>query len=61
MKATHITWDVDEDFCGNPLPTEVIIPNNFLKITDRDEFEETVADWLSDTYEMCHQGFVIED
>lgn len=49
---------------GEPLPTEVEIPNEYATdpemIADRDLLEETIADWLSDTYGMCHQGFVIE-
>ena len=64
MKAVNIMWDFDDDFEGNQLPTEVEIPDEYATDTemlaDRDLLEETISDWLSDTYEMCHQGFVIE-
>lgn len=60
MKAVNIIWDIDDDFEGSPLPTEVEIPNEYAMLTDRDLLEETVSDWLTDTYEMCHQGFTIE-
>lgn len=64
MRAVNIMWDIDDDFEGEPLPTEVEIPNEYATdpemIADRDLLEETIADWLSDTYGMCHQGFVIE-
>lgn len=65
MKAINIMWDVDYDFEGNPLPTEVEIPDEYAKdpemLADRDLLEETISDWLSDTYEMCHEGFRIEE
>lgn len=64
MRAVNIMWDIDDDFEGNPLPTEVEIPNEYAAdpemLADRDLLEGTISDWLSDTYEMCHQGFVIE-
>lgn len=49
-KAYRIKWDTDGATykeCG--LPTSVIVPFGL----DGDE----VADWLSDTYGFCHDGF----
>ena len=39
------------------LPTEVEIPGD---IADECEEDDDVSDWLSDTYEFCVKGFVIE-
>ena len=65
MRAVNIMWDIDNDFEGNPLPTEVEIPDEYATdremLADRDLLEETISDWLSDTYEMCHEGFRIEE
>ena len=65
MKVVGIMWDIDDDFEGNPLPTEVEIPEEYATdpemLADRDLLEETISDWLSDTYEMCHEGFRIEE
>ena len=61
MKAVGIMWDVDEDFDGEPLPTEVEIPDEFAKdpelLKDKYILEDTISDWLSDKYGFCHQGF----
>lgn len=65
MRAINIMWDVDYDFEGNILPTEVEIPDEYATdselLADRDLLEETICDWLSDTYGMDHEGFEIED
>lgn len=50
MKAVNIMWDVDYDEDMNYLPTEVELPK---EMTD----EEEIADYLSDTYGFCHEGF----
>ena len=55
MKIYNIMWDVDyyeENNNEIMLPTKLIIPN-----MDIDE----VADWLSDEYGFCVQGFNIEN
>lgn len=55
MKIYNIMWDIDyyeEDNNEIMLPTKLIIPN-----MDIDE----VADWLSDEYGFCVQGFNIEN
>lgn len=65
MRAVNIMWDIDDDFEGNPLPTEVEIPDEYATdpemLADRDLLEETISDWLSDTYEMTYEGFRIEE
>lgn len=64
MKAIDIMWDIDDDFEGEPLPTEVEIPDEYATnselLANRGMLVETISDWLSDTYEMCHEGFRIE-
>ena len=55
MKIYNIMWDIDyyeDDDDEIMLPTKLIIPN-----MDIDE----VADWLSDEYGFCVQGFNIEN
>ena len=63
MKAVNIMWDIDDDFEGDPLPTEVEIPDEYATdpelLNDLDMLEETISDWLSDTYGMCHEGFIL--
>ena len=53
MKATNIKWDIDYDDNGY-LPIEAEIPEG---ITD----EEEIANWLSDEYGYCHEGFCLEN
>ena len=54
--ATNIMWDVDDNMDGI-LPTEVEIPFDLI-----DNYGvESIADWLSEKYEMCHQGFNLVD
>lgn len=50
-KATCIEWDFDDEDEVS-LPTEVNIPDNVA--------EDEIADYLSDTYEFCVVGFVVE-
>ena len=64
MKAVDIMWDIDNDFEGEPLPTEVEIPDEYATnpelLANRDMLLEIISDWLSDTFDMCHKGFRIE-
>lgn len=50
-KATCIEWDCDTEGEVN-LPLEVDIPETVA--------EDEIADYLSDTYEFCVIGFVVE-
>ena len=54
MKAVNIMWD--------PLPTEVEIPDEYATdpelLNNLDMLEETISDWLSDTYGWC-KGFIL--
>lgn len=53
MKASNIKWDTDGYSLKElGLPKAVDIPKG---IYDLDE----ISDYLSDTYEFCHQGFKI--
>lgn len=70
MKATNINWDVTdgteemtEDEIQevlSTLPTEVEIPSYIIDSAEDDDIEEMISDWLSDTYEFCHNGFDIQ-
>ena len=54
-KAINIKWETDG--CEVDLPDEVNIPERFI---DKDGVdEESVADWLSYTFEYVHDGFEI--
>ena len=56
-KAINIKWETDG--CEVDLPNEVNIPERFI---DKDGVdEESVADWLSYTFEYVHEGFEIVD
>ena len=65
MKATNIMWDVDIDDKGVELPAEVEIPEEYASdpelCEDKDLLEETISDWLSDTFGFCHEGFILEE
>lgn len=49
--VTKIKWDE-----GEGLPEMVIIPNPYTDATD-EEIEEKIADFLSDQFSFCHDGF----
>ena len=53
--ASGIEWDIDGDETAEELglPNKVEIPSNM----DIDTF----ADWLSDEYGYCHNGFYVEN
>ena len=56
--VTNIQWDTDGDEkILKDLPTELSIDADTLSISDKDEIEETISDYLSDTYGFCHFGF----
>ena len=57
VKIFNIEWDMDEDDDA-VLPTE--IEAEFDYKGDNDELEETIADWLTDEYDYCHEGFNYE-
>lgn len=56
--VTDIDWDVDQDDFDDEaalseLPTRVSIPWNV--------FDDDIADWLSDEYGYCVNGFNVEE
>ena len=60
-KLINIQWDTDGDEkILRELPKELSIDSDALSISDenkREEVEETISDYLSDTYGFCHFGF----
>lgn len=60
-KLINIQWDTDGDEkILRELPKELSIDSDALSISDenkREEVEETILDYLSDTYGFCHFGF----
>ena len=59
--VTNIQWDTDGDKENlMDLPAELSIDADTLSISDKDEIEETISDYLSDTYGFCHYGFDFE-
>lgn len=71
-KLSNIAWDTtdydeEEDGFGANIPDlptdlEIEIPENadILKLPTEDEKEERISDWLTKTYQFCHDGFAIE-
>lgn len=62
MTVCNIAWDTDDDpEVFAELPQEIILPKEFSKEHYKDNTEriEAISDWLSDTYEFCHNGFEI--
>ena len=61
---TNILWDTDGDKkILNKLRKELSIDSDILSISDendREEVEEAISDYLSDTYGFCHYGFNFE-
>lgn len=61
MYATNIKWDLDleegesyiEALVQCALPTSVKLPDWMVE-------PSVIADWLSDRYGFCHDGFIIE-
>lgn len=59
--VTNILWDTDRDKeTLTNLPAELSIDSDALGISDEDEIEETISDYLSDIYGFCHFGFSFE-
>ena len=62
--VTNIQWDTDGDEkILKDLPTELSIDADTLNISnenDSEKVEETISDYLSDSYGFCHYGFNIE-
>lgn len=62
--VTNIQWDTDGDEkILKDLPTELSIDADTLNISnenDSEKVEETISDYLSDSYGFCHYGFNFE-
>ena len=43
------------------LPDSVDVPEELLKINDRQLRDDAISDWLSDEYGFCHSGFTLSD
>ena len=62
MTVYNIAWDTDDDpEVFAELPQKIILPKEFNKKYYKSNAEriEAISDWLSDTYEFCHNGFEI--
>lgn len=75
LKATHITWDIDNDEeaeivlpDGDEIPTyssyladkRNSLPTE-VDLPDGMTDEEEISDYLSDKYGYCHKGFDLEE
>lgn len=62
MKAVNIKWDIDGDLeLLQDLPKEIEIPEYLIdEDTDIDEYEEEIADYISEVTGYCHFGFDLE-
>lgn len=62
MKAVNIKWDTDGGLeLLRDLPKEIEIPEYLIdEDTDIDEYEEEIADYISEVTGYCHFGFDLE-
>ena len=62
MKAVNIKWDTDGDLeLLRDLSKEIEIPEYLIdEDTDIDEYEEEIADYISEVTGYCHFGFDFE-
>lgn len=68
MKVYDIKWDTDGDeklLKSLPQEVEVNLIDIGINISPADPnyksiVNDTISDWLSDTYGYCHYGFCIE-
>ena len=71
MKAICIEWSATtEEIEEHGLPSEVELPAEIAEDPDYQDAKpgteayeslyDHVSDWLSDTYEFCHEGFALE-
>ena len=62
MKAVNIKWDTDGDLeLLRDLTKEIEIPEYLIdEDTDIDEYEEEIADYISEVTGYCHFGFDLE-
>lgn len=60
IKIKNIKWDIDnnEDSAAQlNLPTEIIEEFN---CDDKEELDDMISNWLSDSFGYCHFGFDYE-
>ena len=58
--VTNIKWDAPK---SAKLPKKVIIDineDNEYLLEDIDGYADELSDYLSDTYEYCHEGFAVD-
>lgn len=60
-KVTDIDWDVDSTSVH--LPSEVALPNRFVRenFESNEQYIDAVADWLSSEFGYCPINFVCEE
>jgi hypothetical protein len=64
MKIGNILWDTDGDREARAsLPKEVELPSRFDQshFASREEWLDTISNWLSDEFGFCHLGFDVGD
>lgn len=58
--VSNIKWDADK---SANLPKKVVIKieiNNVDLLEDINGYADNLSDYLSDTYEYCHEGFAVK-
>ena len=67
VRIYNIKWDIDEEDYSNEENEKLNLPNEVIHtfyeyndINDEDLLDE-IADWLSDEYGFCHDGFEVEE
>lgn len=60
IKIKNIKWDIDDNENSSTqlnLPTEIIEEFN---CDDKEELDDMISNWLSDSFGYCHFGFDYE-
>lgn len=61
IRVFNIIWDVDNEVEKDDLPESVIIENPSQEmLEDLNGYSDQIADYLSDEYGFCVQGFLTE-
>ena len=64
MKIRNILWDTDGGWEAlASRPKEVELPSRFDQshFASREEWLDTISNWLSDEFGFCHLGFDVGD
>lgn len=57
----NIKWDTDGDEeLFDSLPSQIVLPVQFVAIAEDENYLDEISDWLSDEYGYCNNGFSVQ-